>query len=638
MHAGGRRAAGGRWAIVVAGLLSCALVGALWAAPASAAPPDGEQAQVAKPQGKGGKGKKGKGKRGSERRAAGQLKRAGCPAYRAIEERKYSSKVRRAAQRSTFEIFHFKTRLKPPINWEKDTHGSRSFRQNLHGFLWMDVLMHSYKRTGNETVLRQARDLALDWVKSNPRQFKPGRRGFAWHPKAVADRAGYLGYVTRTAACKGLLNRKQGRLLLRSLNAHGRYLANTQQHQESNFGLFQDIGLLLLSEYVSFEAEAPRWRALAMRRFPETLLGRLTSEPVWLEHSTQYQFLAIRLLRDFLRFKPDEKTDPFLKGLLAQLKDRGGWFVAPDGTYALLGDTQLGKVPEWGYYRDRTYNGLKTFGESGFAFARQGGSYLATTAGFHNLTHKHADELDFELFDRGLQIINGPGNYGYDREEAYRDYQLSSPSHSVLIADGQSFAVEPQNVYGSGITATGQGSGWFAIHGTNPLLSHQGVGHSRLFLYRPGHTLIVVDRVRAPAPHTYHRFFQLGSKIQIQGRGPGELGLTGPGFTGALYDDAAQKGDAGRALVRGRKVPLQGFVFPGFRQAVPRWSVEYVTTAANADFITTFTLDGATQRARLTDSTPEHFGIHLDDSDGPDSAISVTKSGDQLSVGAVAAP
>ena len=634
MRAGGRTASGSRprTAIAIAGALCLALTCALAAAtPAVVTADGGDQARAAKP-----KDNEAKGRKGKELR---QLKRAGCTPYRAIQQRKYASKVQRAARRWKFEIFHFKTRLKPPIKWETlDPHKSRSFRQNLHGFIWMDTLLYAYRRTGDETSLRRALDLALDWVKSNPRRFRPGRKGFAWHPKAVADRAGYFGFLTRTAGCKGLLNAKQARLMVRSLKTHGQYLANAQQHQASNFGLFQDLGLLILSEYLPFEKESTSWRKLAVRRFPETLRGRLSSENVWLEHSTQYQFLAVRLLRDFIKYRPGKERDPVLSDTLAAMRAATSWFVKPDGGYALLGDTQVGEAPEWGYNKGTPPDGLKTFRESGFAMVRRGGSYLGTTSGFFNLTHKHADELDFDLFDRGLQIINGPGNYGYDREEAYRDYQLSSPSHSVLIADGQSFAVEPQNVYGSGITATGQGSGWFAIHGTNPLLSHQGVGHTRLFLYRPGHTLIVVDRVRAPAPHTYHRFFQLGSNVQVQGRGPGELGLTGPGFTGALYDDAAQKGDAGRALVRGRQVPLQGFVFPGFRQAVPRWSVEYVTTAADADFITTFTLDGATQRARLTDSTREHFGIHLDDSNGPDSAISVTRSGDQLSVGAVAAP
>jgi hypothetical protein len=620
--------------ILVVGVLCCALAAALWAGPAPAgAAGGGEQAHAAKPKGKDGKGKKGKGK-GGERNAIGQLKRAGCPAYHVVEKGKYTAKVRRAARRWKFRVFHFKARLKPPINWERNPYESRSYRQELHGFSWLDTLFNAYKRTGDEGILRQARDIALDWVKSNPRRFRPGRKGFAWHAKAAADRAGYLGFLTRTAGCKGVLNRKQARLLLRSLNSHGKYLANAQYHQVSNFGLFQDLGLLLLAEYLPFEKEAKRWRRVAVGRFPETLHGRLSGEGVWLEHSTQYQFLAIRLLRDFIKYKPGKERDPALRKVLAAMRGVTGWFVAPDGKYALLGDTQLGEAPEWGYNPRGTYQGLKPFDDSGFAFVRQGDSYLAATGGFFNTTHKRADELSFDLFDRGLRIVNEPGNYGYDREEAFRIYQLASQSHSVLAVDGQSFQLDPSATYGSGIAATGEGDGWFAIEGANPLLVRQGVAHSRLFLYKPGQTLVVIDRVRANKPHTYHRFFQLGSQIEIQDRGPGELGLSGPGFAGALHDEAAEDGAAGRALVRGRTTPLQGFFFPGFRKAVPRWSVEYVSQAANADYITTFTLNGPTQSGNVTVSNDNLTQFALTKPDGSGQSISVTRNGDSLSINA----
>jgi len=613
----------------------CTLALALWAVPgvsSGAADPHPAE-QAAKPKG----GKKGKGKKpkgGREGKAVGQLKRAGCPSYRAITEQKYSSKVRRAAKRWKFRVFHFKARLKPPIDWARDPYGSRSYRQNLHGFTWMDTLLYSYVRTGDENTLRHARDIALDWIKSNPRQFRPGRQGFAWHPKSVSDRAGYLGFLTRTAGCMGLLNRKQARLMVKSLNAHGRYLANAGQHQPSNFGLFQDLGLLLLSEYLSFEGEADRWRKLAVRRFPETLMGRLSPEFVWREHSTQYQFLAIRLLRDFLKYKPGKKRDPVLTETLARMRDATGWFVDPEGEYALLGDTQFGKAPDWGYNPGGSYrsHGLKAFRQSGFAMVRQGGSYLATTSGFFNTTHKHADELDFELFDRGLKIVNGPGNYGYDREEAYRNYQLSSLSHSVLLADGQSFATDAQNIYGSAIRATGQGSGWYAIEGANPLLALQGVSHSRLFLYRPGQALVVVDKLRANQPHTYYRFFQLGPEVQVQGQGAGTLGLSGPGLSGGLHDDAASTGAAARTLVRGRVTPLQGFAFPGFRRAVPRWSVEYASENANANYITTFTLDGSPRRGSVTVPSSNKTEVTLTRG-GSSQTISVTRNGGSLSIG-----
>jgi hypothetical protein len=606
----------------------CALaIVVVGAAPAAAADP-GTRAQAAKPKGKGGKGK---GKGGRKGKELGQLKRAGCTPYRAIQQRKHTTAVRRAARRWKFEVFHFKTRLKPPVKWDTlDPYKSRSFRQNLHGLTWIDTLLYAYKRTGDRESLRRALDLALDWVKSNPRRFRPGRQGFAWHPKAAADRAGYLGFVARTAACEGLLNAKQARLLMRSLKAHGRYLASDSQHQASNFGLFQDLGLLILSKYLSFKKESTKWRKTAVRRFPETLRGRLSSENVWLEHSSQYQFLAVRLLRDFIKYRPGKKRDPGLSDTLAEMRAATGWFVKPDRSYALLGDTEIAGAPEWGYNVDATYDGLGAFDESGFAFVRRRGSYLATTSSFFNTTHKHADELDFDLFDRGRRIVHGPGNYGYDRSAAFRTYQLSSQAHSVLIADGQSFPIQPP-FHGSGIRATGQGAGWFAIDGVNPLLAPQGVAHSRLFLYRPGQVLVVVDRVRANRLHRYQRFFQLGPDIQIQGRGPGELGLSAEGFRGALQDSAAAGGSATRTLVRGRYEPLQGLAFPGFRQAVPRWSVEYSSLAEDADYVTVFTLDGATLRGQLEPAGGNQTRVTL--SRGSSSqTLSVTRSGRRLSV------
>ena len=234
----------------------------------------------------------------------------------------------------------------------------------------------------DEEWIRQARDIALDWIESNPRQFRPGREGFAWHPKTAADRAGYLGFVTRTAGCRGLLNSEQARILVRSLNAHGRYLANAAQHQESNFGLFQDVGLLLLSQYLPFEREAERWRELAVRRFPETLMGRLSPSGCGASTPRSTSSSRSSCCATFSSTNPG-KRDPALVDTLARMRDATGWFVDPEGEYALLGDTQFAKAPEWGYNKGGSYKsqGLKAFRESGFAMVRQGGSYLATTAG-----------------------------------------------------------------------------------------------------------------------------------------------------------------------------------------------------------------------------------------------------------------
>jgi hypothetical protein len=164
------------------------------------------------------------------------------------------------------------------------------------------------------------------------------------------------------------------------------------------------------------------------------------------------------------------------------------------------------------------------------------------------------------------------------------------------------------------------------------LLALKGISHARLFLYKPGRALVVVDQVRSSQQHTYQRYFQLGPQIAAQARSQATLALSGPGFSGGLFDSSAASGGASRVLIRGRQSPLQGFTFPGFRQAVPRWSVDYVSKDTNADYITTFTLDGAPRAGKVTVPSPTRTEITLTNPDGSQQVISVTRNGGRLSI------
>ena len=212
----------------------------------------------------------------------------------------------------------------------------------------MDALLYGYKQTGDEDDAspRAQPGSRLDQVE--PDAVPPRAPGLAWHPKAAADRARYLGFLARTAACKGLLNPKQARLMVRSLKAHAQVPRQRPAAPGQQLGLFQDLGLLILSRYVSYEEEAAVAQA-GVAPLPGDPSGAAQLR-VWLEHSTQYQFLATRLLRDFIRYTPGKQRDPALSATLAgAMKAATNWFVQPGGRYALLGDTAIGTAPDWGY-------------------------------------------------------------------------------------------------------------------------------------------------------------------------------------------------------------------------------------------------------------------------------------------------
>jgi hypothetical protein len=246
-------------------------------------------------------------------------------------------------------------------------------------------------------------------------------------------------------------------------------------------------------------------------------------------------------------------------------------------------------LPTWVPAEAADDSGMRVMWEAGQAIVKRRGGFLQITAGFHNRTHKHADDLGFHLYDRGRDIVSDSGIYHYDPDQ-WRGFSRSPQAHSVLTVDGEPFPIyEPEHAYGSGLLAAGSARGWYAVEGRNPVLRDQGVRHRRFFIYRPGRVLLVVDLVRSRRRHSYRRYFQIAPPIGVRRVGGG-LALRGGGFRGALRD----QGDPGRLrMVRGRLDPPGGWSFPAFRERVPRWAVSFHSRGRNANYLASFGLRGS---------------------------------------------
>ena len=523
---------------------------------------------------------------------AAKLRQQPCPELALTRDRSYSDRKVKLALRGRFIVAGDRVKLKPKVNWFKNHRSSREFQEQLHSLRWLDVLFQAY-RDGERRAILQARRLAVDWVEQNPlRRGKAAARGkggggngngkpkpkpvpnMAWQNLVAGDRASYLGYVTRAAACEGMLPNRPAKRLLDSVKAHGDYLAGAG-YFESNHGLFTDLGLFLLANrYFPFLPEAPQWEALARDRFPRTLAGRTSSSGIWLEHSADYQFLAIRLAETFQGYAG---ADPRISALLARLKEAAAWFVEPDGRYPLIGDTSADRAAREYRKASRQLNGHRAFLDSGYFVVSRTKRYFATMAGFHNGSHKHADELSFELFDRDTRVITGPGKYGFDRD-ARRDYVLSNAAHSVLTVDKEPWPRDGKAAYGSAIDASGEGDhGWFAVLGHNPLTERQGVTHSRLYVFHPLVGLFILDNVDSrTGKHEYRRYLQFGEEIGVERANKRGLELSSKGdFEGCVRDEAGAAVGSRLRLDRGERNPYEGFTFPRTGKGVPRWTATY---------------------------------------------------------------
>lgn len=553
---------------------------------------------------------------------------APCPRPLGVAVRRPSPAALAQARRWRFRVYrHAVLTLRPPIDWLADPLHALRFRDTFPKLRFLDPLTWAYARRHDVGALREALSVLLDWARSNP---LGGSRTApaAWLDKVTGDRVPYISYLTRAAACEGLLGRGEARLLLRSIAWHERVLVRAARADRTNHGLFASLGLALLSRYFPFLGEARRWAAEARHQFLKTLRGRL-GDGVWLEHSTAYQFLAIRAVERFVAYT----GDPAAERLLRRMKRAAGWFVEPDGRPTQFGDSYLVPVPAWGKQIAARQRGLEALWHAGFAFVKApgAGGYLAVASDFHNTTHKQADELSFALYDHGQRIVTDTGLYHKD-PGAIRDFVLSARAHSVLTVDGRSFPIsDPANAYGSGLVAVGEGDGWYAIEGRNPLLANQGVRHTRLFLYRPGVALVVVDRLRSAATHAYQRYFQLGPRIAVERAGAGRLRLSAPGFRGWLYD-APRPAPAAVSEVRGSRHPLAGLTSPRFRVFRPRWTVELESRGATSTRCATISLDRRFPRATAARAHGGGFTVILRERGAGATRLAVERSGRTLRV------
>jgi hypothetical protein len=531
-----------------------------------------------------------------------KLRQQPCPEPTLTRDRTYSPREVALALRGRFVLAGDRVKLKPKVNWFKNHNESREFQEQLHSLRWLDILFQAY-RQGDRGAILQARRLAVDWVEQNPlrqsRQFrgKPGGGGkpdkpkpdpvphMAWQNLVAGDRAEYLGYATRAAACEGMLPNRPARQLLDSIQTHGEYLSTGGGYYESNHGLFTDLGLFLLANrYFPFMGDAPAWERVARERFPQTLAGRTSGSGFWLEHSADYHFLAIRKAEDFLRFAG---SDPRIESVLTRLKDASPWFVMPHGRYPLVGDTSADRASVEYRKAANGLNGYRTFLDAGVSVVSRSKRYFAAMAGFHNASHKHSDELSFELYDRDTRVITGPGKYGFDRD-ARREYVLSNAAHSVLTVDKKPWPREGSAAYGSAIDASGVGDhGWFAVLGHNPLTERQGVSHSRLFVYHPIVGLFILDSVDSrTGRHEYRRYLQFGEDVDVDRTNKRGLELDSRGeFDGCVRDEVAPQVGSNLRIDKGKENPIEGYTFPKTGSGIPRWTATFKSKAEDVSHL-----------------------------------------------------
>ena len=499
-----------------------------------------------------------------------------------------------------------------PFDWGMDPYDDQSWRFRLHTLRIVDGALVA----GDFDF---ARDVFLDWQHwhqncwwSSPLCFERASDQ-SWDDMATGIRASRLAYLLRSTGW-------QDARLVELAEQHAEKLQDPAFFAGNhNHALFQLHGLAALC--FDHKLLACRGAEAFLARETGTLLrGQFTGSGMHRENSPYYHFFVADT---FARTAPFlGPFAPELKATLQRVRKNDKWLVHPDRTFVQLGDTNAQLYARW---RDelvmppgdprcrnvRSYGQapgcylIKHFEDAGYVVVRsdwasavENASMLFVQGGFFNDTHRDADDLSFEWFERGRKILSDSGKYIVVSEDEFRDYFNSTRAHNSIEVDGEDYSRRGEDAYGSALELLERKPDGIAI----ALRVHHDameIGHRREIHYRPGQKLTLIDAVQGdrPGPRRYvqwHHFDRAFALSGDQGRfqaSDGEVSLE--------LEVASSCGERTTyEMVKGQTEPrIQGWASVANRERHPRWALGVVCEAKAARFTAHFTLaDGARER------------------------------------------
>jgi hypothetical protein len=469
--------------------------------------------------------------------------------------------------------------LRAPVDWADAPYESDEGAFLLNCFIFADPVMLAEAPDELRTsVFPALATLYEDWIEQNPQVDHPHPHKYAWYDHSAAARLVHLSQLLRESSRAGALEPERMEVLAISAIEHVDYLMADENYQHGhNHGMFSDAALFLAADALPFLPESSEWAAVATTRFRETIERTIEiSEGVHLEHSPFYQLVVRGALERF--GSRGMLAEDELRPLLERMDEATAWMTAPDGTLPAIGDTSTGVEPTRAVQEAAgRSSGMRAFPRSGYCMVRDGGSYLFVTAAFHSQAHKHADDLSYCLYEGGRLLVGDSGNAGYDYAGPARQYCVSPTAHSGIGLDSYTWIRDPRGGAGSGVVATASLEDTHAILVENPRIAPDDRTARRLFIYRPGRALAVVDDLYAADDEVVERCLQLSTELSAGVLESGAVEIARDGERVAWLAPFEEDGGApdSVAALRGRTTPpLGGLFFPQVDQ------VEACTTVA----------------------------------------------------------
>jgi len=438
-----------------------------------------------------------------------------------------------------------------PLDWSMNPFKDVNWQFQLHAWRMMDPLLNEYFKSGSQQSLHEAFSYALDWFSYHYE--RKLRATMAWYDMAAGIRAMKLAlFVDRYHAGELKLRAEEAQRLMTLVDEHATRLQDGGFIADNNHGLFQVFGLNLLCTVAADREPCAHGREFAEQRFSQLLEHQFTAEGVHREHSPSYHFFVSRIINDLGGAKRFD--DPKLTAILEKTAAVEAWLLDPSGKEVAIGDSgskasRPSQQPESPVVGD--------FSRSGYAIVRGKGSMLFVTGMANSLTHKHADDLSFVLFEHGRPLFIDSGKYGY-ANDPMRRYVESAAAHNTISLLNDEIGPSDITMSGSSLKSVATDEEGFSITGKikRPGLFEQ----ERKIRYVPGTSIVIHDEISSSSKQEFVSSLHLAGDLQPERVEDGfDVSLPDGKTIRARLDPGSGNAPCRIEIARGQNDPVLGW-------------------------------------------------------------------------------
>ncbi len=344
-----------------------------------------------------------------------------------------------------------------PLDWGANPFKDRDWQFQLNTWRMIDQYIIEYFETQDKSLIEKSLKFVEDW--HDYHFVKNKTSDFSWEDMATGIRAMRLAFYIN-AIRKNLIS-VDDKLKKKIYFLANQHINKLQQEnffsKTNNHGIFALAGLhLLCREHFENPACNSDTKTFIKKTFKEIFDKQFTEEGVHTEGNPEYHFYITKTLNHKIK-APVQEILGDISNLLTKAEKIKPWLLFPNKILSRVGDSRgrlynisfdsLKSIEPACIEKDKCYL-VGDLTKSGYAIIRtipetKDESMLFVTGMAHNVAHKHADDLSFQLFEFGRFIFIDTGSYS-DEFNTMRKYIISTAAHNTISV--QNNKLNPVNV------------------------------------------------------------------------------------------------------------------------------------------------------------------------------------------------